>query len=249
MRCFLCLATVTILLSWLAFGALAETRDDHCVLCHSDPRLKVTNRVLADYYTKWSKSIHGLENIGCSECHGGDSRAASKAKAHFGMVMGVASKESPVNFRRIPETCSQCHQNIYDQYRKSLHFERLNDAHFEIPGPNCVTCHGSVNTTVLTVNTVKLACQDCHNKKYDLSPEVPQRAENLLANINNIRRIYNFISLKAAAGKTNPEQSEEMGEKIADLTTNWHTFDLDEMESATNEILAAVRVQYNKIKK
>ncbi len=61
-----------------------------------------------------------------------------------------------MNFRNIPKTCGQCHERIYEGFRESAHFEHLASKDEENLGPNCVTCHGSINATVL--NSCAILC-------------------------------------------------------------------------------------------
>jgi hypothetical protein len=123
----------------------AEGAKDSCVDCHSDPDLLVKNKKLYDYFQEWSASVHKQEEVSCSDCHGGNPDVDDKDAAHGGDLTGAAATSS-VNFRNIPSMCGECHDEMYDAFRKSEHFEHLLAKKQEEQGPTCVTCHGSISS-------------------------------------------------------------------------------------------------------
>lgn len=80
----------------------------------------------------------------------------------------------------IPETCSQCHSAIFDEYLESVHGEALVDEN-NTDVPTCVDCHGVHNqedprTTSFRLNSPQL-CATCHADEalmdqYDISTNV-----------------------------------------------------------------------------
>lgn len=81
---------------------------------------------------------------------------------------------------RIPETCSQCHAAIYNEYLESVHGEALVDEN-NTDVPTCIDCHGVHNqedprTTTFRLHSPEL-CATCHAdealmNKYDISTHV-----------------------------------------------------------------------------
>lgn len=226
--------------------ALAEA--DRCVACHAKADFMVTNKKLYNYHLAWKSSIHGQEGVGCAECHGGNSKANDKKTAHGKNLMGAKSAKSPVNYRNIPKTCAQCHEAYFDSFSKSKHFRKLKKKKATKKGPNCVTCHGSVNTQVLNVVTVKKACAQCHNKKTKLKPDMPQRAETVLNEFLSIHRYYRFLTVRGNP-RENQETFRHLNALIEDLGVLWHSFQIGKIEKSTRQVLNLVKEKRNEIKK
>ncbi|MEE8396976.1 MAG: cytochrome c3 family protein [bacterium] len=220
---------------------------DSCVWCHQRPELKVTNKKLYDYYLRWSLSVHAQERITCSECHGGNPATRDKEAAHGAKPIGASEQASPVHYRNIPKTCAQCHEEFFDQYRLSNHFRHLTGKDQE-QGPNCVTCHASVSTTVLNVNTVRATCELCHNEKTGNHPDIPDKAERLLADFLSIQRFSRFLALK---GGLLPDRAavQSIEEQTDHLFVEWHTFDLAAIERRTAELLTLLKKKRDEIRK
>lgn len=241
------------LLAWAAATAGAAPGQESCVGCHSDPNFLATNKKLFDYYQSWQDSIHNQEEVTCSDCHGGDPKATDKEKAHMAGEkgaggMGAAGSESPVSYKNIPETCSRCHDEFYERFRESEHFKHMTGEKEEQRGPNCVTCHGSVNTAVLNVNTVKRTCQICHNEKTGNQPEVPGRAELVLNQFLSIHRFYRYFTKKSSLLKE-PETFGLIEQRTTDLIVDWHTFDLDSIERQTRGLLDFLKEKSKEIRR
>ncbi len=222
---------------WFAILA-GGTAADSCIDCHGKPELRVTDVKLFDYFQDWSMSVHSQEGVGCSDCHGGDPSAGDMQAAHRtsrGEDLG-----SETNYRRIPETCGQCHSEIHDAYLSSAHYRKLMAANDGQPGPNCVTCHGSLNVAALNVATVHDACVDCHNEASANRPEVPHRAEELLGHYLSIHRLYRYISVKGDPARFK-ELASELSGQVGDLAREWHHFDLDRIEEHTERLLERLR--------
>lgn len=123
-----------------------------------------------EIYQQTHDSIHGQEIAAgnwnaaiCTDCH----------SAH-----ATTPPDQPRT--RIPQTCSQCHSTIYNDYLESVHGEALvNEANPDVP--TCVDCHGVHNqedprTTKFRLNSPQL-CATCHANevlmdKYDISTHV-----------------------------------------------------------------------------
>ncbi len=232
-----------ITLQWLAVPASCRAQSnadtgepgDSCVACHEDPDFLVTNKKLYDYFQTWRASIHGQEGVSCTDCHGGRADVSSKAGAH-GTMSGSPGGETAVDFKRIPSTCGNCHQEFLDAYRKSRHFQLLKtDAKGQI-GPNCVTCHGSLDARAPNVRSVRDTCQQCHNSVSDKHPEMPGRAEVLLNDLNAIRGFRRYVSRRAK-----PEKMVDLlpvfDSGLEGLARLWHTFDIKGIDTDTRELL------------
>jgi hypothetical protein len=237
--------TVAFLLGWSA-ASLAEEQDS-CVDCHGNRRFLVTDKKLYDYFQQWTLSVHRQEDVSCVDCHGGNPGIADKEGAHGGDLSGE-EVSSAVNFKNIPDTCGECHEQIYRAYRESDHSEYLVAEEDAQQGPNCVTCHGSMSTGVLDVNTIRESCARCHNEKTDNHPENPERATAILNKFLSIHRFYRYITVRGS-----PEDSrklfEEVDEKIDRLSVTWHTFDLDEIEAETRAVLDLLKMQRDELRR
>jgi nitrate/TMAO reductase-like tetraheme cytochrome c subunit len=235
--------SVLLLLSLVPWKSASakEPAKDSCVECHGKASFLVTNKKLYDYFQRWSSSIHKQEEVTCVDCHGGNRDTSDKKKAHGG-DLDAADANSAVNFRNIPKTCGGCHEDIYAGFRDSTHFEHVVSKNQEDQGPTCVTCHGSLNVSVLNVNTVEEMCRKCHNQETENSPESPQEARSLLNRFLSIHRYYRYITVRS-----DPTEAkrffDEVDAQIRDLSVTWHTFDLDEIGEKTEAVLQALKAK------
>jgi hypothetical protein len=229
----LSLIVAVVCMPFFATAAGAKS-EGSCLLCHSAPDFLVTNKKLYDYYQEWSRSIHKREEVTCSDCHGGNPDVADKTGAHGG-ELGGGEPNSAVNFVNIPSTCGHCHDEIYDAYRESMHFEHLLENQEEQQGPNCVTCHGSINVEVLNAKTVSDSCARCHNDETEIQPEVPDRARRLLRGFLYVDRFYSYIAMEESATESG-RFFNEVERKIERLPVVWHTLDLDDFEESSSSL-------------
>ena len=228
------------LLSPLAYAsASAAEVEDSCVDCHRNPNFLVTNRKLYEYFQDWSLSVHKQEEVTCVDCHGGDAGVPDKEGAHGGDLAESASR-SAVNFRNIPRTCGECHDEIYEGFRESKHFEHVVAKKQEEQGPTCVTCHGSINVEVLNVRTVAGTCTKCHNEETDNHPENAEAATNLLNRFLLIHRYYRYVTVRGDPAETR-EFLEHTDAQIHALSVTWHTFDIDEIKEQTEIVIDALK--------
>ena len=119
----------------------AETKGEEessCVTCHSNPDLLVQNKKLYDYYQDWRVSVHSQEQVACEDCTKETPNWPTRTR-HMGGGVSGSNANSAVNFRNIPDTCGQCHDEILDGFRKSAHFEHVVKKKQEEQGPTCVT--------------------------------------------------------------------------------------------------------------
>ncbi len=123
---------------------LTRQVNQRCAGCHTTPGAENTT------------SIHAREDVLCSDCHG----------AH-----GIFKKENPastVSFRKIPQTCGNCHQGeIMESYHESFHGKGVKLGSTRTA--NCVSCHSSHGITAVTdpqspvsSQNLKVTCAKCH---------------------------------------------------------------------------------------
>ena len=218
---------------------------DSCVECHGKTSFLVTNRKLYSYFRRWRSSNHTRGGVTCFDCHGGNPQSSDKEKAHGGDPSAAAAS-SAVNFRNIPKTCGQCHEHIYEGFRESAHFEHLVSKDEEDLGPNCVTCHGSINVTVLNSYTVEETCRECHNEETQNHPENAQEARTLLRSFVSIDRYYQYIAVRGDPAATKPFLK-DIDAHLHNLKVTWHTFDLDAMSEMTESVLEELRAKREEV--
>ena len=169
-----------------------------CVQCHGDIReyphpelavqsarqltLQLNNRCNichATYVTKQANSVHaqalseGNQAAAvCTDCHG-----AHNTRRLNDPLTGELLPESRT---WIPTTCAQCHNEIYQKYRQSVHGAALTDEN-NPDVPTCIDCHGvhdieDPTTAAFRLNSPQV-CAKCHTDEekmadYGLSTHV-----------------------------------------------------------------------------
>jgi hypothetical protein len=129
-----------------------------CATCHEQPA--------EDYHAGTHASLleeGNKDSATCADCHG------SHTIREFS------------NFRtRIAAACQQCHSEIYDIYKDSVHGEALLDD-FNPDVPACIDCHGNHNNSGPTQDGFHVAspeiCAKCHTDeklmaRYDVNTNV-----------------------------------------------------------------------------
>lgn len=205
-----------------ADAAGKEKVKNSCVHCHS--QLPGTSFVGVKSHS-WKGSIHQRNGVTCDKCHGGNPEASSMKEAHKG-VFGSSNPKSTVYFKNVPATCGKCHGAEYYKFTQSLHFRRLESTG---QGPDCVTCHGSMVTTVLQPDTVVNVCERCHNERMGIFPYIPQKARAVLLSLKVSedllaadKKVYQRSREKEVVSTLRNAQSYLHSAKL-----DWHRFDLD----------------------
>jgi hypothetical protein len=146
---------MALILAAPAARALQRSTPNRCVECHS----RQSEASGAGHgFAAWRSSRHAAIGVGCEACHGGDASATDRGAAHQG-ISRSSDPASAVYFTRVPDTCGRCHAAEAGYFRSSIHYARLrSDGH----GPNCVTCHGSMATRILTPDSALGTCTACH---------------------------------------------------------------------------------------
>ena len=214
-----------------------RTSGNSCVHCHS--RLPVSSFVGAKSHG-WTGSIHEKRGITCDKCHGGDPHAPGQQEAHAG-VLGSSRPGSPVYFKNIPSTCGKCHGAEFYKFTQSRHYKILQSAG---KGPECVTCHGSMVTSILTPNTVAAVCEQCHNERMGTFPYVPQKAKAILLLLTESSALLDADAklYHAAEGTEQARALRDARSSLHSARLNWHKFDLD-------AIIADLQAVYDSLKR
>ncbi len=221
----------TFLMAILTSGIAAAV--DNCAICHEDPKFKIKHRTLFEYTVAFQSSSHGEAGLECVDCHGGNASAEDLDAVHQGVM-------DPVRYAQIPTTCGECHEDQHDAFVTSNHSQSLKN---DETGPNCVTCHGAMDMSLIAVVDVKETCQECHAEGADIDTEVPARAEHILTLINNIKGYRNFVA-KHGDDQLFIANTERAYEH---LTSAWHRFDLDGVSKDAETLLADLRHEKNRI--
>jgi len=208
---------------WFVSSAAGETSHvNSCVNCHSglpaDSLIKVKSH-------GWSGSVHQQHGVTCDRCHGGAPTAAAKDEAHAGLL-GSSNQRSPVYFKNIPATCGKCHGAEFYKFSQSRHYRMLEETG---QGPECVTCHGSMETKILAPETLAGVCERCHNQRIGIFPYVPQKARAVLLLLRE-SNILLAAEKKLHGDAPSPETTRVLATASAALHAaklDWHRFDLD----------------------
>lgn len=253
---------------WLPAGLLmalgnavaAEPSGDSCVDCHGDPGFFSTNKKLYNYFQEWKDSPHQQAGVTCVDCHGGSRHQAEKNAAH-GSAIGHTSTNGTVACASIPVTCGKkCHSAVYEGFQKSAHFRKVRDQEEqasrqggtarpldqEIKGPVCVTCHGSINSRALNVNTVNTACAHCHNPTTQNNPAVTEKAEKLLRKLLVIQRFQRYVRAKGLA--SDQAFLTQIDARLKVLSQEWHAVDLQQIENQSQSLLDELKARRDEIK-
>lgn len=220
-----------------AYAADDKKTVNSCVQCHF--QLPGSSFVGTKSHS-WTGSIHQKHGVTCDKCHGGDPRAIEQKEAHAG-VLGSGDTRSTVYFKNIPSTCGKCHGAEFYKFTQSLHYKRLESTG---KGPECVTCHGSMVTSILTPDTIAAVCERCHNERLGVFPYVPEKAKAVLLLLRQSSAL-----LDADAKLYHPVEGTEKAKALRDARSSlhsamldWHKFDLD-------TIIADLQDVYNSLNK
>ena len=199
---------------------------NECVACHG--RQSGTSGP-GHGFEAWRTSPHAAASVTCDACHGGDPAATDTAAAHRGITPS-SDQGSPLFFTRIPNTCGRCHAAELAYFRTSLHYARLET---DGRGPNCVTCHGSMATRVLTPERLLGTCTACHVDGGIAPPDKAREADRVLALVRAENILYDVVATDATARRGTrggARASMLLGDAQRHLHAAaevWHSFRLD----------------------
>jgi Cytochrome c7 and related cytochrome c len=238
-RIILCtlLMCCAFILQTPAYAADDKETGNSCVRCHS--HLPGSSFVGAKSHG-WTGSIHQKHGVTCNKCHGGNPLAPEQKEAHAG-VLSSSNPGSPVYFKNIPSTCGKCHEAEFYKFTQSLHYKRLESTG---KGPECVTCHGSMVTSISTPDTIADVCERCHNERMNVFPYVPQKAKAvlLLLTVSSALLDAGTTLYHPAAGTEHSRAVRDARSSLHSARLDWHKFDLD-------TIIGDLQDTYNSLKK
>ena len=111
-------------------------------------------------------------------------------------------------------------------------------------GPECVTCHGSMVTRILSPDNLASVCEQCHNERMDIRPYIPQKAKAVLLLLRESQELLDVIKkLHPTAGST--MEAERMRAAQASLHSaklEWHEFDLDTITGYLQEMYDSLKI-------
>lgn len=217
MRCKFFFVLGLVFLVGAPASSFAE--ENTCINCHQ----QLTDlQHVGHNYTDWKKSVHAAKGVTCQSCHGGNATATDPVKAHQGVLPSKDSNSS-VYFQKVPATCGRCHTDEFREFKKSIHYKTLNRTG---RGPNCLTCHGAMATTVLSYADLEQTCSLCHGK-----PVKAAKAFSLLHTLKGSLQLYQK-KLAGLKGQT-PEQCVKMEKEFVErynaVQKKWHSFNVDEV--------------------
>jgi hypothetical protein len=227
----LLLLCCTLMFCAPANGARQEKRENSCVSCHS--QLPGSSFIGTKSHS-WKGSTHQKHGVTCDKCHGGNPLAAGEREAHAG-VYGSSNSQSSIYYKNIPSTCGKCHGGEFYKFTQSLHYRMLET---QGKGPDCVTCHGSMVTTVLSPDNLVAVCDRCHNERMGVFPYIPQKARAVLLSLKESKAL-----LEADRKLYHPAHGSERdlllrsaGASLHSATLDWHRFDLDSITGHLQEM-------------
>ncbi len=222
----------------------ASAMDNSCLNCHS--RLE-QGTAAGKAYLNWKDTVHDKAGVTCDRCHGGSPAEKNSDKAHAG-VLNPTDSRSRVRISNIPALCGECHQAQWKEFTFSRHYKALISSRGKVPGPTCITCHGSMHTAILSPDNVADACRRCHNQESHLSPDIPVEAHATLDLIfyakNTVRWSGEFVSLARKQGYPVSEASaalKEAEDKFRLSEIKWHSFDFHEILKLVDESYEAAK--------
>jgi mono/diheme cytochrome c family protein len=205
-----------------------------CVDCH---RGLPEQSQAGHSFAVWGQSQHAAAGVRCEACHGGDPAAADRIAAHRG-VRRSSDRNSPVYYTRIPQTCGRCHASQLAYFRSSVHYARLES---DGRGPNCVTCHGAMATSVLSAAQVLGTCAACHSPGGVAGADRARSSAPVLALVQAEQILYEVV--RQVAGRSPGAEGASARARLASAQRHlraaaevWHNFRLD---SAAQRLTAA----------
>ena len=225
-------------------AASAAAPGESCIECHKDEKFRVQNKKIYDYYQEWKGSAHDLAGLSCTACHNGDPAKSVKEEAHAGIVP-QSDPASPFFYKNIPKTCGGCHLPVLERFAKSRHFDQLK---ITGRGPNCITCHGALNSKVYSTTIVERACANCHNAKTKNHPEVIAQAVEILGRLNHANGYRKGLKFYYKSIKK-PEAMGKVDKAYTDTINFWHEFDFKKLGPRSQELLAEIKKLYREAHK
>lgn len=216
------------LLVWA--GGPVWGQGNQCVDCHEAERLPI---FLGHSFDEWRVSAHGRVGVTCEKCHGGDPTVALAGKAHAGVLV-TADPQSRVHVTHVAETCGECHQAELAAYSGTVHAKQVREKKV---GATCLTCHGSMATSLPSPSELRARCAVCHEKPVEAQAALALLASSKLQ-LHRVRRALRAAEARGGdwyAGAL--QRFHEMERAYADISLRWHTFRTDETLHHSRDLL------------
>lgn len=170
---------ILVFLSTLFLFSPASADNLSCLICHSSIKGKVlsTKKGVIDISIdgeRFGKSVH--RDLDCTNCHlrfiDNPHKSIQNDVPEPILMLSNAlerkSKSDPI----AQIACIQCHDEIYQTMRKSIHGKNLFDKK-EVDDPTCIDCHGSAHYIMdrkkdpspVDSKHILETCGHCHEKK------------------------------------------------------------------------------------
>jgi formate dehydrogenase gamma subunit len=137
---------------------------DTCGRCHSNPTLAARYMFnVALPVEAYKQGVHGhaiqqgnMKAASCNDCHG------------IHDILPASDQRSRIWKQNVGSTCAQCHKNVFDTYRESIHGQAV--AAGVMDAATCTDCHGehrilapgNPQSTVYLANVSQVTCSRCH---------------------------------------------------------------------------------------
>lgn len=200
------------------------------VTCSIDCHKDLMKKRVIDNFQQWSGSAHASYFVTCDRCHGGNPKGNSKSESHLG-VLTTTDQNSSIYSANIPETCGKCHTEELNNFKNTMHYQRLKA---ESLAPSCITCHSPHTFQVPTTDNIITLCSRCHNP-IDLPSlsSVPNDAKNALNKAGEFQDLIvstkKIISDAKASGQDVSSAQLDIDSAISitnDIPSMWHGFNL-----------------------
>ncbi len=190
---------------------------------------------MGEMFEKWNYSPHQLAGVSCEHCHGGDSEAMDKQKAHQDCFFGDESKEmtSPRNINKV---CGDCHEDVYEAFQKSNHFKSVKE---EALRPHCGNCHYGQEGRIINHSQIGDFCRNCHKMSQKEDQFFMTYGTNNFLHFSERTRKSIAIAEKmlryqlASKKRTVPEEDLQLAKELVGISQNsfaastirWHQFE------------------------
>jgi formate-dependent nitrite reductase cytochrome c552 subunit len=157
--------------------------ESNCVTCHL-----TAGRELTDVVYDFAHSIHDMNELSCSDCHGGNTD--DDVTAHDEQFDFIGTKLSAHI-----ETCGECHSAEAERLAKSAHHWDFSKK-INLDYPTCIDCHGNHDVGNPPEDfRLREMCGDCHED------DEAEAAGALAVTTENDLFWIELIKARAAAGE------------------------------------------------